>query len=103
MLILLSVSALMACATYIPLTPMQSDADRIANKFPGITLADLSEGKTLYEQNCVKCHNLKTPFKVSEEEVINIMPKMAHKAKIDSKTQDLILKYILTMKTASKR
>lgn len=98
-LFVISIMVLVACAAYKPMIPAQTDADRAAQKFPGTTLAELNEGKAIFEGNCNKCHSLKKPFKKTEEEVRNVLPKMAKKAKIDSKQEDLVLKYLLTMKS----
>lgn len=98
-IILVCVTFLMACAAYKPIAPSQADAERATQKFPGTTLAELNEGKAIFEGNCNKCHSLKKPFKKTEEEVKNVLPKMAKKAKIDTKQEELVLKYLLTMKT----
>src|SRR5579872_2715819 len=66
----------------------QSDADRAMQKFPGTTLADLTQGKSLYEQNCQRCHDLKKPESENESEWRGIMPHMSRKAHIDAQTQD---------------
>ena len=99
----LSVIALIAvfaaCTKLI--APTQPDADRAAQKFPGTTLADLQQGKLLYEQNCGKCHGLKKPASRSEEAWRKVMPPMARKAKIDAQKEEMILKYVLTMREAS--
>jgi cytochrome c5 len=99
-IILISVTFFVACAAYKPLAPSQTDAERATQKFPGTTLADLNQGKTIFEESCKKCHSLKKPFTKSEEEIRNVLPKMAKKAKIDSQQEDLVLKYLLTMNTA---
>jgi len=90
---------LVACAAYKPLTPTQSDADRAAMTNPAITLANLNEGKTIFEDKCHKCHSLKKPFNKSEEEIKDALPVMAKRAKLDSNQEDLVLQYLLTMTT----
>jgi len=91
-----------ACASYKPLAPGAADATRAAEKFPGTTLADLEQGKSIFEQNCNKCHSLKKPFTKDEETIKSVLPKMAKRAKIDSRQEDLVLKYLLTMNSAGK-
>ena len=108
-LIICSIAVLSACsAKVIQLT--QADADRMVQKFPGITFADLNEGKTLFEQKCNTCHNLKRPSSRNELQWNEIVPKMAEKANkkagkeiIDGRTKDLILKYLVAMTTAPKK
>jgi|SRR5450432_2251278 len=77
--------------------PSQMDADRGALKFPGYTLADLSEGKTIYDGHCNKCHAYKLPQSRDEAAWDNIIPKMAKKSKLDSLQESLVLKYVVTM------
>jgi len=94
---------LVACsASFTPATPTQADADRIASKYPGATLADLQEGKRLFEANCDNCHKLKNPAKKTESHWKKTVPRMAGKANkhgeaIDAKTQDLITRYLVAM------
>ncbi len=89
--------------------PSQTDVDRGAKKFPGYTLAELNEGKSIYEANCNTCHDLKNPRSFSETEWNKLVPDMVtkvnHKAKQEVLSQDkqqLILKYVLTMGPLSK-
>lgn len=82
--------------------PTQSDADRGAAKFPGYTLAELNQGKGLYENNCGKCHGLKKTTSESEAEWRRIVPAMVAKINkngkvLDDHSQELILRYLVTM------
>ncbi|MFM9985328.1 MAG: hypothetical protein ACKVOK_08865 [Flavobacteriales bacterium] len=80
----------------------QADADRAAIKFPGTTLASLKEGQLRYEENCGKCHGLKSVNWGDEAAWREIIPPMAEKAEIDGVTQDLITQYLVTAATAPK-
>ena len=93
--VLFILAALVACSKV--LMPTQADADRATTKFPGTTLAELNEGKTLYTDNCGKCHGLKKPTSLNEEGWRKIVPPMAKKAKINAEQEDKILKYVVTM------
>jgi cytochrome c5 len=97
LLIILSVAVLVACATTSPMVPAQADADRAAKEIPGITLADLNEGKAIFEQSCRKCHSLKKPFNRTDEEIKDAMPRMAKRAKIDDRQKELVYHYLVTM------
>jgi cytochrome c5 len=77
----------------------QADADRAAAKFPGTNLADLEKGKTTYEANCGKCHKLHAPASRNEEAWRKIVPPMAKKSKLDAASEDLVLRYVVTMST----
>lgn len=97
LLVLAFVIFLVACAAYKPLTPSQSDADRASKSIPGITLADLNQGKAIFQKSCHKCHSLKKPFNKTPDEIEMALPKMAKRAKLDKQQEDLVLKYLLTM------
>jgi len=99
-LILVSIILLVACASYKPMAPSQSDADRAAKTNPGITLAELEQGKAIFETHCHKCHSLKRPFNHSGDEIEAVLPKMAKRAKLDSQQEKLVLNYLLTMTSA---
>ena len=99
-----SMSLLAGCvATKVVMAPQQSDVDRMATKYPGYTLTQLNEGKTNYELYCQACHDLKKPSNWKEQEWVEIVPDMVKKSNrkkktsINDKTQDLILKYLVTM------
>ncbi len=89
---------LIACASYTLIAPTQADADRAAQKFPGTTLADLNQGKELFDKGCGKCHSKKKAFEVSDEELKSVMPSMAKKSKLDKTQEDQVFKYVVTMK-----
>ncbi|MBK6903605.1 MAG: hypothetical protein IPH04_12590 [Saprospirales bacterium] len=90
-----------ACSATV-LRPTQSDADRAASAFPGLTLAQLQEGRTLYEGQCGKCHALKPLTSKDEAGWRKIVPIMAGKAEIDSIAEKLILQYVVTMSGAKR-
>lgn len=56
--------------------PTQADADGAQMSFPGATLADISNGKGLYEQHCQSCHGLKTVTDYSVQAWHDIVPRM---------------------------
>ncbi len=92
------------------ITPTQVDVDRVSSTYPGYTLTDLNQGKSIYEQNCNKCHGLKKLSSQSEKDWNVVVPEMVAKANkkagstiIDAKAQDQLLKYILTMRTPGKK
>ena len=95
-----------ACSVKL-LVPSQTDVDRVSRKYSGYSLTELNEGKTLYQQQCGNCHGLKKPSSRTEAQWNEIVPKMTKKANknaevISAKTQELILKYLITMSTAPK-
>lgn len=98
----LTILVFAGCAVHL-MEPVDADAVRGGEKFPGITLDELQHGKFLYERHCEQCHRLKKPASRKEDAWIKIMPKMALKSKIDAPTKDLILHYLITMSTAPKK
>lgn len=89
---------LFACASFTLIAPSQSDVERAAQKYPGITLADLNQGKDIFDKSCGRCHSKKKSFAVSEETLISVLPAMAKKAKLDKTQEDMVLKYLITMR-----
>lgn len=103
-----SIVLLTGCFSAKLITPTQADVDRVQTKFSGYSLADLEHGKSLFEQNCGKCHGLKNPVSRNEEEWRKVVPRMVGKINkkkevLDSKSQEDILKYLITMSGASKK
>ena len=100
--------AFTACSVKL-IPPSQSDVDRVSAKYPGYTLAELNDGKSLFEQTCNKCHRLKNPSSRNEDKWKKIVPKMIAKLNkkegeevIDDKQQESILRYLITMSSAAK-
>ena len=82
----------------------QADAERGKQKFPAVTLASLNEGKTIYQLQCNKCHGLKKPSSANEAKWNKLVPIMVTKLNkkegkdvIDSKQQEILLQYLVTM------
>lgn len=93
---------LIGCATSKLSNPNQSDVDRMKEKYPDYSLADLNQGKTLYQQHCGKCHSLKDPKELNEAQWNKIVPIMVKKVNgnglvVDEKGQKQILRFLVTM------
>lgn len=108
LLIATTILLLTACAAK-KIAISQTDVDRGAAKFPGLTFASLNQGKADYETNCQACHALYSPAAKTEEQWRKIVPNMVKKANqnrnsvqtpIDSTMQESILRYVVTMCTA---
>ena len=103
----LSLLAILSACSAKLMVPTQADADRGTAKFPGVTLAQLTDGKKLYEDNCGTCHALINPKSESEKEWREMVPLMSAKVNkkagsevLDAKKQELILQYVLVMHEA---
>ncbi|MEN2413027.1 cytochrome c [Flavobacterium mesophilum] len=55
---------------------------------------ELAAGKSLYENNCAKCHKLFEPTKFTKEEWQPILVRMQKKAKLDDTNMASITNYI---------
>ncbi|MFN0203336.1 MAG: hypothetical protein ACKVTZ_17550 [Bacteroidia bacterium] len=96
----MAMGLLIACSPKIGALT-QADADKIASAYPGTTLAELKEGKTLYETHCNACHALKNPTSMSAAGWAKIVPPMvegtnkkAGKQVINAKQETIIIKYL---------
>lgn len=56
--------------------------------------ANLSDGKSIYENNCAKCHKLYNPKSYSRENWIPILYDMQKKAHLQDADMDKILAYL---------
>lgn len=83
-----------ACAG-AAIKPLQSDADRIAETYPGTTLAELTEGRDLFKSHCGSCHGLIKPTSLTEERWKKMVHVMAPKARLGETEEQKILKYVL--------
>lgn len=100
------IGMLTACSAKL-IRPTQADVDRVAAKYPAYTLAELNEGKAIYEQQCAACHALQKPASRNEEAWKKIVPvmvtkvnKRAGKEEISPEKQEILLRYLVTMSTA---
>jgi cytochrome c5 len=59
-----------------------------------VILARITEGKSIYESNCNKCHSLHNPGKYNEKEWTNHLDRMAPKAKITDEQKETIFAYL---------
>ena len=55
---------------------------------------ELAAGKTLYENNCARCHKLYSPTKFSEQDWKPVLVRMQKKAKLDDVQMAGISNYI---------
>lgn len=92
-----------ACAGRKLATPLQTDADRGAATFSGLTLDQLVLGKQVLEANCGACHDMPKPKHESADEWKGIVPNMVTKANrklgntIDAQKEEALLRYLIVM------
>lgn len=83
-----------AAITLIACAPKTAEVVKPVEK-PSFPTTEIAEGSTLYQENCGKCHKLKTVTSYSAEEWQKIVPRMAKKAKIDASAESKVLAYVL--------
>ena len=108
-LFILLILAIVACSPKV-VTFSNSDVERASAKFPGSTLATLTEGHNLCKKYCVSCHPYTAPSARNEAKWNKSLPKMvvnvnkkAHKQVINSLQEASILAYLVTMTNAQKK
>lgn len=104
---LIALLFLVGCSAVKLLPSTQSDVERGKATYPDLTMAQLEEGKALFQEKCTMCHGLKNPRKKDAagwNKTVPIMVKRANKTevRIDPKQQELITKYLVTMCNAPK-
>lgn len=85
----------------------QADVERVKELYPNYTLAELNQGKTLFDEKCTICHGSKSPTSETPAKWKKIVPEMSVMANakvevINSVQENLILKYLITMSMPSK-
>ncbi len=78
-IIIATMIVLTACGTRL-LAPTEDDVISIRDQYPDATLTALNEGKTLYQENCSRCHALHDPADFTDKQWGLLVPDMAKKA-----------------------
>jgi hypothetical protein len=83
-----------ACgASAIP-QPTESDARWAATRWPGITQAELAEGRALYVRKCGGCHTLWEPSVVVGGDWPATFMEMSGRAKLTSSDRERVRRYL---------
>jgi cytochrome c5 len=89
---------LVGCAQELVLPEASNAAvSRVSEKFPGVTIEQLAQGKVLYAENCGKCHKLYAPASKLDDYWEGITPPMAKRAKLSADQEKLVLQYLVAM------
>jgi cytochrome c5 len=86
-----SVSLLMACA---PKVIVEQEVTPIKEQTETKPEVKYLEGKTLFDTNCGKCHDLPHPSQYSKAQWAKIVPPMSKEAKLDPTQENQILLYV---------
>jgi cytochrome c5 len=101
--ILAVVIAFVSCTASKLAVPTQADADGAQQSFPGASLADLTKGQALYNENCGLCHKLHAPKDFEVNAWHNIVPNMVQEVnknqmKLNENDERLILMYVTSVR-----
>lgn len=92
-----AVILLFSCAPKVAVTAQKPDPVQVPPKMASPNEAPMTElavGKSLYENNCAKCHKLFEPTAYSKENWGPILIRMQKKAHLEDSDMALISKYI---------
>ena len=78
--------------------PGEDQVIAIQSKYPGATLAVLTEGHTIYTGTCTNCHGAKSIYRISEAKWPDIIDDMGEKAKLSTTQKEALTKYIFAIK-----
>ena len=84
----------------LSLVPGDADVAIAQSHWPGVTLAQLSQGYDIFSDKCTDCHETKLPQDFSVEDWHDILPKMGRKAHLDSNQYKAVYRYILAKREA---
>jgi cytochrome c5 len=80
-----------------PLVPhvQPADVERLAGRYPDVSLAQLRRGRALYLSRCTTCHALIQPAAYSAAEWPKHVSEMSERAHLGNDEQ-LVVRYLLT-------
>jgi hypothetical protein len=91
-LVLVALAA-MGCTAALP-QPTALDAERIADRYPHATVADLERGRSLYSKRCSSCHELFEPARYTGPGWQKELVEMRDRAGLKGDEERLILQYL---------
>lgn len=91
-----------ACGGSAVPEPTVADASRGSAHFPGLTLGELQQGRTLYVSRCGSCHTLKRPVELPPEQWQEEVSEMRTKngVKLSDAEAQAIVRYLAVAATA---
>lgn len=78
-----------------PVTP--NDAARVSTQWPGITVARLESGRTLYNARCSSCHLPVSPHEINAAEWPRHVAEMKERANLSDDDAVTIERYLITI------
>lgn len=75
----------------------QADASRMSTTWPGVTVASLEQGRTLYNAHCSSCHLPVSPHKFSARAWPQHVSEMKERANLSDDVAVEIERYLVTI------
>jgi cytochrome c5 len=94
-LLLSALIAISSCTSKKAATTEKSPADIVAEVKKNYSEAQLAEGKTLWQDNCKKCHKLHDGPDYTVKKWENVLPRMFNRAKVNDEQSGKIRAYLL--------
>jgi mono/diheme cytochrome c family protein len=88
---------LLSCASLTPAAPTEADARRAATQWPGVTIAQLQEGRSLYLSRCSGCHQPLDPSQIRPDDWPHKVAEMRDRAHLKPDEESLIVRYLMTV------
>jgi cytochrome c5 len=76
--------------------PADTELAAAQKRWPDATTQSLQAGRTIYNEQCTRCHGAKPISQYSEQEWERIIGRMAPKAKLTADQTETLRRYILT-------
>jgi cytochrome c5 len=89
-------AALAGCGGSLP-TVSDGDAARVQERWPGVTAAELNQGRALYADRCGVCHLPVPPTQFTPEEWPARVDAMTERAGITPAEAEAVQRYVITM------
>ena len=88
------------CAAGLPpVTELQ--AERASERWPGTSVAQLEQGRALYQGRCGNCHQLFSPGHFPEQRWRVEIAEMRERAHLSAEQENLIFQYLATASSSS--
>ncbi|MDA0986996.1 MAG: hypothetical protein O3A55_05280 [Bacteroidetes bacterium] len=102
--LILSLSVLLiSCTTSAISYINQNHVEYATNRWTNTATNELSEGRTLYIQNCSGCHSLPKITDFNESKWIELIDEMSKEMKLADNDVNKIQKYVLTILNTSNK
>lgn len=93
-LVLGCLAAAVACGASVAPEPRLADVARIEDRYPGTTLAELEQGRSVYLSRCTSCHAPVTPDSIPVDRWPHEVSEMSERARLGA-DEPLVVKYLV--------